>query len=172
MTAPVRKLSLILGLAVCVLPNSASATPANKQAFVRYFGKYLPSGLDTCATCHVRAEANGAESLDEFPHNSFGKRLSAAAEQLANDNQNSSIRDRLILVANEDADGERPSEGTRNARRNCFVLLRPSFIAAFEQPGLGGQRIVVCSGNAILCNVKHAGNSIGPHIVTLKDRSH
>ncbi len=106
MTAPVRKLSLILGLAVCVLPNSASATPANKQAFVRYFGKYLPSGLDTCATCHVRAEANGAESLDEFPHNSFGKRLSAAAEQLANDNQNSSIRDRLILVANEDADGD------------------------------------------------------------------
>lgn len=71
MTAPVRKLFLLLGLAFCVLPSSANATPANKQAFSRYFGKYLPRGLDTCATCHVRAEANGAESRDEFPHNSF-----------------------------------------------------------------------------------------------------
>ena len=106
MTVSFRNLSLVLGLAVCVLPSSASATPANMQAFVRYFGKYLPSGLDTCATCHVRAEANGAESLDEFPHNSYGKRLSAAAEQLAKDDRNLSIRDRLILVANEDSDGD------------------------------------------------------------------
>jgi hypothetical protein len=106
MIAPVRKLSLLFGLAVCVLPSTANATPANKQVFSRYFGKYLPRGLDTCAVCHVRAEANGAESLDEFPHNSFGDRLRVAAEQLAKEDQNSSIRDRLILVANEDADGD------------------------------------------------------------------
>ena len=106
MTAPFRKLSLILGLAVCVLPSSTSATPANKQAFARYFGKYLPNGLDTCATCHVRADANGAESLEEFPHNSFGDRLRAKAEQLAKDDRSTSIRDRLILVADEDADGD------------------------------------------------------------------
>ena len=56
MIAPARKLSLILGLVVCLLPSSANATPANKQAFLRYFGKYLPRGLDTCAVCHVRAE--------------------------------------------------------------------------------------------------------------------
>lgn len=106
MIALARKLLLILGLAIYVLPNSANATPANKQAFSRYFGNYLPSGLNTCAVCHVRADANGAESLDEFPHNYFGKRLSAAAEQLAKDDRNSSIRDRLILVADEDADGD------------------------------------------------------------------
>jgi len=109
MIAPVRKLSLFLGLAVCVLPSSAKATPANKQAFSRYFGKYLPRGLDSCAVCHVRAEANGAESLDEFPHNSFGNRLAAAADQLAKEGRKSSIRERLILVAKEDADGDRVS---------------------------------------------------------------
>jgi hypothetical protein len=106
MIARARKLSLFFGLVVCVLPSSANATPANKQAFSRYFGKYLPRGLDTCAVCHVRAEANGAESLDEFPHNAFGDRLRAAAETLANEDRNTSIRDRLILVANEDADGD------------------------------------------------------------------
>ena len=107
MNAPVRKLSLLLGLAVCVIPSSANATPANKQAFSRYFGKYLPRSLDTCAVCHVRAEANGAESLDEFPHNVFGNRLrSAAAETQEHDNQSTDIRDRLMLVAGEDADGD------------------------------------------------------------------
>ena len=106
MVARARKLSLLLSLAVCVLPSSATATPANKQAFSRYFGKYLPRSLDTCATCHVRAEANGAESLDEFPHNTFGNRLAAAADQLAKEGRDASIRDRLVLVANEDADGD------------------------------------------------------------------
>lgn len=112
MIALVRKIFLILGLVVCVLPGSANATPANKQAFSRYFGKYLPRDLDTCAVCHERAEANGAESLEEFPHNSFGDRLRAAAEQLANQDRSTSIRDRLALVAKEDAD----SDGVSNLK--------------------------------------------------------
>jgi hypothetical protein len=106
MIAPVRKLTLFLGLAVCVLPSSANATPANKQAFSRYFGKYLPNGLDTCAVCHVRADANGAESLDEFPHNSFGDRLRVAREVLEKKNRDTGIRDRLIFIAHEDADDD------------------------------------------------------------------
>jgi hypothetical protein len=106
MTAPARKLSILLALAICIAPGTASATPANKQAFSRYFGKYLPQGLDTCAVCHIRAEANGAESLDDFPHNPFGDRLRIAAESLEKENRNTGIRDRLILVADEDADGD------------------------------------------------------------------
>lgn len=134
MIAPVRKLFLFLGLSVCVLPISANATPANKQAFKRYFGKYLPSGLDTCAVCHVRAEANGAESLDEFPHNSFGDRLRVAAEQLAKESRKASIQDSLILVANEDADGD----GVSNLKEILVGTSPGSDTAKPDQASLDG----------------------------------
>ena len=64
-------------------PITASATPANKAAFVKYFSKYLPAKLDSCTTCHLpRKSASTPTSLAEFPHNSFGHRLALAADEL------------------------------------------------------------------------------------------
>ena len=59
--------------------SSASlfATPANKKAFEKFFGPTLSENLKSCAVCHVRADANGAESLEDFPHNPFGKKIAA-----------------------------------------------------------------------------------------------
>lgn len=54
---------------------SAFATPANHKAFEKYFGPVLSENLKTCAVCHVRDEAHGAESLSDFPHNPFGRKL-------------------------------------------------------------------------------------------------
>ena len=56
---------------------SVLATPANRKAFENYFGPVLSENLKTCAVCHVRDEAHGAESLEDFPHNEFGKKLAA-----------------------------------------------------------------------------------------------
>lgn len=64
---------ICLALGVC----SLSATPANKKALEKFFGPHLPAKLNNCGTCHVRSEAHGAESLEDFPHNAFGKALHA-----------------------------------------------------------------------------------------------
>ncbi len=74
-----------------------SATPANKKALAKLFGPHLPAELESCATCHVRAEANGAETLDEFPHNAFGKALHALDGRIA---------DRIEQVLDADSDGD------------------------------------------------------------------
>lgn len=75
------------------------ATPANKSALARHYGKFLPAKLNSCATCHVRAEPRGAESLKEFPHNAFGKRLATLGDEL-------SLAERLNKIAAEDSDGD------------------------------------------------------------------
>ena len=72
----------LLGLLWLGLAVDAGATPANKSALARHFGKFLPAKLNSCATCHVRAEPNGAESLKDFPHHAFGKRLRALGDKL------------------------------------------------------------------------------------------
>ncbi len=75
------------------------ATPANKQAFTKHFGRFLKSELNSCATCHVRADAHEATSLKDFPHNPFGDRLRQLGDKLTLD-------ERLDKVATEDADGD------------------------------------------------------------------
>ncbi|MEX2581371.1 MAG: DUF1553 domain-containing protein [Verrucomicrobiales bacterium] len=69
----------VIPTAVAVLVSSTSlfATPANRKAFEKYFGPTLPAELKSCAVCHVRSEAHGAETLEEFPHNPFGEKLAA-----------------------------------------------------------------------------------------------
>ena len=84
-------LSLILSASFC------GATPANKKAFSKYFGPHLAADLNSCAACHVRAEPDGAESLEDFPHNEFGKAIHALDGKLV---------DRLEKVLQQDADGD------------------------------------------------------------------
>ncbi len=69
----------IVAIAACLLVTGTSvfATPANRKAFEKYFGPVLVENLKTCAVCHVRDEAHGADSLEDFPHNVFGKKLAA-----------------------------------------------------------------------------------------------
>lgn len=80
-----------------VSPLFAGATPANKSALLKFFGPHLPAELDTCATCHVRDEAHGAESLEDFPHNEFGRIIHQSEGK---------IRDRLSRVMDLDSDGD------------------------------------------------------------------
>lgn len=84
----------------------ASATPANRQALLRYLGPFQSERLESCAVCHVRAKPDGAESLEEFPHNAFGDRLRVLDEETAGETEVLTLQDRLIRIAAEDADGD------------------------------------------------------------------
>jgi hypothetical protein len=84
---------------------SAGATPVNKAALQRHFGPFLGKDLDRCTTCHLPSANKAPESLDEFPHNDFGKRLRALGKV-------KTISERLAIVAKEDADGDGVSNET------------------------------------------------------------
>src|SRR5439155_10685396 len=87
--------------------TSASATPANKAALVKYYGQYLPTNLNSCTTCHLPAKLDHPpENLDEFPHNPFGKRLRSLGKQLMEQGKSKDIPTRLQLIAKEDADAD------------------------------------------------------------------
>jgi hypothetical protein len=86
------------------------ATPANKAALERDFGRFLTKGLDRCTTCHLPSENKAPESLDEFPHNPFGKRLREVGRELAKSGSKTNIAVRLRAIAREDAD----RDGTDN----------------------------------------------------------
>lgn len=101
-----RILTLLALISAVTLATPAQANPANRQAFVRYFGKYLGQGLNSCGTCHVRDHAEGAESLDDFPHNPFGNQLRETADKLLEQNQDTELALRLKLIADQDADGD------------------------------------------------------------------
>ena len=108
---------------------AAWSTPANKSALARHFGKYLPAKLNSCATCHVRAEPQDAESLKDFPHNAFGKRLRALGDKLT-------IAERLDKIAAEDSDndgvpnlnellaGSGPGDEGRSVKPEAALLTR------------------------------------------------
>ncbi len=89
-----------------LIPQAASATPANRQALLRYLGPFQSEQVESCAVCHVRARPEGAESLDEFPHNAFGDRLRVLGEEKSDAAEELPLRDRLARIADEDADGD------------------------------------------------------------------
>jgi len=78
---------------------SVSATPANKSALLKFLGPFARQAIDSCATCHVGADAHGAESLKDFPHNPFGRQLRELGRK-------QSIAERLKSLADQDADGD------------------------------------------------------------------
>jgi hypothetical protein len=89
-------------IAICVLlwwVVSSGATPVNKAGLQRHYGQFLGKDLDRCTTCHLASANKAPESLDEFPHNDFGKRLRALG-------RGKTISERLAIVAKEDADGD------------------------------------------------------------------
>ncbi len=91
---------LFTALVWCVFaPALLVATPANKTALLKHLGPFAKSTLNTCATCHVHAEAHGAKSLKEFPHNAFGQSLRQFGRK-------KDLTERLHLLAGRDADGD------------------------------------------------------------------
>ncbi len=92
-----RSLLKVSCLSIAYLAMSAEATPANKKALAKFFGPHFPIALDSCATCHVRAEPEGAEKLEEFPHNAFGRALHG---------KDGKIAERLAEVIGQDSDGD------------------------------------------------------------------
>src|SRR5881394_912612 len=95
----VRNLRIILLSVTLLCAAIADATPVNKAALQRHFGQFLGKDLDRCTTCHLPSANKAPESLDEFPHNEFGKRLRALGKSKM-------ISERLALIAKEDADGD------------------------------------------------------------------
>jgi hypothetical protein len=96
-----------VGLAFALCAFWSGATPANKAAFVKYYGSFLPTNLNSCATCHLPAKLDHPpENLDEFPHNVFGKRLRALGRELSQQGKSKDIATRLSLIAREDADSD------------------------------------------------------------------
>jgi len=91
-------------LATLLFAPSVFANPANHAALLKYYGDFLPESLHSCSACHVRAEADGADSLAAFPHNPFGDRLRELGESLDEQGKPSDIPARLKLIAEEDAD--------------------------------------------------------------------
>ena len=89
---------ILFGVALLFIAT-LKATPANKAGLQRHFGQFLGRDLDRCTTCHLPSANKSPESLDEFPHNEFGKRLRALGKA-------KTISERLTLVAKEDADGD------------------------------------------------------------------
>ena len=96
---PFDRPTVAVATAALMAPLSLVATPANKAALEKHFGEFLPASLESCATCHVRAHPKGAETLEDFPHNSFGRRLAALGE-------GKPLARRLEAVAGQDSDGD------------------------------------------------------------------
>ncbi|HEV8543745.1 MAG TPA: DUF1553 domain-containing protein [Verrucomicrobiae bacterium] len=93
-------------LALVLSVTSLMATPANKSALKHYYERFLSEDLNRCTTCHLPSEKKNPESLDEFPHNSFGHRLRLLGEELASNGKAKSLALRLKAVAEEDSDGD------------------------------------------------------------------
>lgn len=92
----------IILLLAAVAAACARATPVNKAGLQRHYGPLLGKDLDRCTTCHLPSANKAPESLDEFPHNPFGKRL----WELGRRTHQTEIAPRLKAVANEDSDGD------------------------------------------------------------------
>lgn len=98
---------IVVALAFASFASRTEATPANKAALVKYYGKFLATNLNNCTTCHLPAKLeHPPESLDEFPHNSFGNRLRELGKELSRQGKNKDIGSRLALIAREDTDND------------------------------------------------------------------
>ncbi|MBI3879535.1 MAG: DUF1553 domain-containing protein [Verrucomicrobia bacterium] len=108
MPASHRKIILPLALLGAFLAFAfvASATPANRVAFVKHYDRFLPKSLANCTTCHLPSDKKNPESLEEFPHNPFGDRLRKLGEEAGKAGKKLDIPHRLAEIAKEDSDGD------------------------------------------------------------------
>jgi len=91
-------------LAACA---TVGATPANRVALGKHYGKFLAAKRNNCTTCHLPARHDKPPtSLSEFPHNPFGNRLARAAAELSKAGRKTTIPARLQFIAAEDSDGD------------------------------------------------------------------
>ncbi len=95
-----RTLFAVLTVLALFSVQTALATPANKSALKRHYDTFLAESLNRCTTCHLPSNKRNPESLDEFPHNPFGKQLRSLATKL----NSKSISARLMEAASDDAD--------------------------------------------------------------------
>ena len=103
MLRPVAQIAFVLiGCAMLVSARNSFATPANKAALKRHYDTFLSESLNRCTTCHLPSDKKNPESLDEFPHNEFGKQLRSLAATIDSKN----IPTRLKAASAEDADGD------------------------------------------------------------------
>lgn len=115
---------IISNFAFC---SSVKATPANKKAFANHFGSFLDARLNACTTCHLPSTLKAPETLEEFPHNSFGDRLRRLGEELDSAGKKKDISTRLVIISAEDSDGD----GIENLRE---LLLRHAPGDAKDKP--------------------------------------
>jgi cytochrome c553 len=94
-------------VAVFALHSPAAAKPAHLKSLGEHYGQLLPAALNNCATCHTPSTSGkAAASLADFPHNAFGQRVAAVAEQLRAEGKRADIGSRLRAIAAEDSDGD------------------------------------------------------------------
>src|SRR5215204_1336347 len=99
-----RKAAFFAGLLFGAI--TALATPANKAALDRHFDRFLAKNLNACTTCHLPSDKKDPQSLEEFPHNTFGARLKAEKKELAAAGKPADIPARISAIASEDSDGD------------------------------------------------------------------
>src|SRR5579872_6616898 len=77
-------LAMLAGLvALASIQTPVAATPANRAALSRLFGRFLARKLDNCTTCHLPLQpGKSPTSLADFPHNPFGNRLRLVGDEL------------------------------------------------------------------------------------------
>src|SRR5687768_3793290 len=93
-------------LAATTIALVARATPANKAAFERHYDRFLPKALATCTTCHLPTDKKNPETIEEFPHNEFGKAVHKAGRLLLAEGKRRDMESRLLRIAADDADGD------------------------------------------------------------------
>lgn len=92
-----------LACLLLVAPAAVLATPANHKAAANHFEHFLPEALNHCSLCHLPSDNHAPESLEEFPHNPFGKALAKLGKKTP-------LPERLQAVGKDDSD----ADGTAN----------------------------------------------------------
>jgi hypothetical protein len=99
-----------------IVPAQVFAKPPHKAAIVRHYGDLLPKRFQSCDTCHLsddevsKLKENERNPAEKKPWNAFGRTLSELGKKQAASNgganKPSPILDRLLMLADQDADGD------------------------------------------------------------------
>ncbi len=86
-----------------VVPLTATAKPAHKQALAAHMGPYLLARVNDCRLCHVPGET---DPHADKPRNAFGERLEGVRNELKKAGKPFDLPARFKAIANEDTDGD------------------------------------------------------------------